>query len=151
MRFILRLLQLLIGVLLLTTALGKLLDNRGFAEVLLTYDLYPAATLLPLALALSLVELFLALWILSGIGLKYSAGVAVLLHAQFTLVAIISNVRGLDIPNCGCFGVFWARPMTWFTVLEDAVLTLACLTLFLLAKRLPDLVRVRLARSETVP
>ena len=40
----------------LTTALGKLLDNRGFAQALGEYRLFPAPLLLPLGLAISLAE-----------------------------------------------------------------------------------------------
>lgn len=36
--------------------------------------------------------------------------------------------RGLQIANCGCFGVYWARPLTAVTLVEDALLlALACL------------------------
>jgi len=138
MKILLRIIQFFIALLLLTTAIGKLLDNRGFAEVLLTYDLFPEAVLLPLALGMSLFELFLSLWIFSGIKLKYASIIAVILHIQLVLVAISSNLRELNIPNCGCFGVFWARPMNWGTVVEDSLLTTVCIVLYLLAKRLSD-------------
>ncbi len=133
----LKVLQVFIGILFLTTSAGKLLDIRGFAEVLFTYDLFPTATLLPIALTLSLVELLLSLWIFSGIKLTYSALTAVVLNVQFTAVAVISNLRGLEIPNCGCFGVLWARPMSWGTVVEELLLTAVCVILFLLARRFP--------------
>jgi hypothetical protein len=138
MKILLRIIQFFIALLLLTTAIGKLLDNRGFAEVLLTYDLFPEAVLLPLALGMSLFELFLSLWIFSGIKLKYASIIAVILHFQLVVVAISSNLRELNIPNCGCFGVFWARPMNWGTVVEDSVLTTVCIVFYLLAKRLSD-------------
>lgn len=138
MKILLRIFQFFIALLLLTTAIGKLLDNRGFAEVLLTYDLFPEAVLLPLALGMSLFELFLSLWIFSGIKLKYASFIAVILHIQLVVVVISSNLRELNIPNCGCFGVFWARPMNWGTVVEDSLLTVICIVLYLLARRLSD-------------
>ncbi len=138
MKILLRIIQFFIAMLLLTTAIGKLLDNRGFAEVLLTYDLFPEAVLLPLALGMSLFELFLSLWIFSGIKLKYASIIAVILHIQLVVVAISSNLRELNIPNCGCFGVFWARPMNWGTVVEDSLLTVVCIVFYLLAKRFSD-------------
>ncbi len=133
----LKILQFCLAILLLTTSIGKLLDVRGFAEVLVTYDLFPEGTLFPIALVLSLVELLLSLWLFSGIELRFAALAATLLNLIFTVVAVISNLRGLDIPNCGCFGVFWAQPLTWLTVVEDLVLTALCVLLFLLARRLP--------------
>jgi uncharacterized membrane protein YphA (DoxX/SURF4 family) len=48
-------------------------------------------------------ELFLGLWLLSGIFLRYSALVATLLLGGFLTVIIRTYVAGLEI-NCGCFG-----------------------------------------------
>jgi hypothetical protein len=136
MKMWLRGLRFSIAILLLVTSLGKLLDVRGFADVLVTFDLFPGGTEFAFALGLSLFELFLSLWMFSGLKLAYSALAATGLHVQFTALAAISNVRDLDIPNCGCFGIFWARPMSWGKVVEDAVLTAMCIALFLLARRL---------------
>ena len=41
--------------------------------------------------------------------------------------------RGLGLENCGCFGVFLARPLEWYTPLEDAVLIAASYGLFYLS------------------
>jgi hypothetical protein len=48
-------------------------------------------------------ELFLALWLLSGITLRYSALAASLLIAGLFAVVVHSYMAGLEI-NCGCFG-----------------------------------------------
>ncbi|MBC8645596.1 MAG: hypothetical protein H7X85_00410, partial [Thermoanaerobaculia bacterium] len=42
--------------------------------------------------------------------------------------------RGIAVPNCGCFGVFLARPLTWGTVLEDGGMVAASLALAALAR-----------------
>ena len=119
------------GLLLLITAVGKLLDNRGFAEILATYQFYiPEPLLLPLGLAISLGELGMALAIFAGVQLPRMAQLTILLHAGYTALAALTNLRGLDLTNCGCFGVFWARPMTWLTVAEDVVLTLMAIAFY---------------------
>jgi len=41
----------------------------------------------------------------------------------------------LRLSNCGCFGVYLRRPLTWATVAEDAALVLFSLLLFALARR----------------
>lgn len=116
-----RFLQVTLGLLFLATAVGKLLDNRGFAEVLGTYRLLPPATLLVMGLTISLAELAFGLAVFVR---PFWAGVGMLaMNAGYTLLAIVTNLRGLKLENCGCFGVFWGRPMTWGTVVEDAVLT----------------------------
>ena len=112
-------------LLLLTTAIGKLLDNRGFAEVISTYQFgIPETLLLPLGLSVSLFELALAGGVIANIRMKFCAQLVILMHVGYTVLAVITNLRGLDLPNCGCFGIFLARPMTWATVLEDSILTL---------------------------
>lgn len=56
----------LIGGTLLLAAIGKLLDNRYFAEILAQWQLFPSWSLLGLGVLLSLSELLLALWLFSG-------------------------------------------------------------------------------------
>lgn len=116
-------LRTLFCVLMLTTALGKLLDNRGFAAVIATYQFpIPEPLLLPLGLVVSLVELAIGLAILTGFQLRRAALFTVAVHVGYLSLAVITNLRGIALVNCGCFGVFLARPMTWYTVLEDAIL-----------------------------
>ena len=132
---ILRVLQIFMALLLLAAALGKMADLQGYAAALETYRLFPEPFVLPAAAALAIVELVLSLWLFSGAALKYSALAALLLHVIFALVALVSNLRALEIPNCGCFGVFWARPMTWLTVFEDLALVAVCYIIHHLAPR----------------
>src|SRR5690349_17115022 len=111
--------RLLLAAVLFATAIGKLLDVGGFTAVVATYRALPEPLLLPAALALTLGELALGLWLLSGIRLATAALAAVLLHVAYLVWSMAALTRGLDIPNCGCFGVFWARPLTWVTLVED--------------------------------
>jgi len=117
--------RIFFGVLLGASAVGKLLDNRGFAAVIETYEFgIPSALLLPLGLAVSLAELALAGLIYQGRHLHTAARVTLLVHAGYLALAVLTNLRGLQLENCGCFGVFLARPMTWYTVVEDLILVL---------------------------
>jgi hypothetical protein len=43
----------------------------------------------------------------------------------------------LKLSNCGCFGVFLARPLDWGTVVEDGVMAALSAALLLLARRSP--------------
>jgi hypothetical protein len=129
------LLRLFLGLVLLATAAGKLLDVRGFAGILRTYETFPDAALLPLALAVPLVELGLAIWLVSGRRLVAAAGATLALHAIYAVWAAATRMRGLHLSNCGCFGVFFPRPLTWRTVLEDLVLVALSGWLLVLARR----------------
>lgn len=110
-------------LLLLSTAIGKLLDNRGFAEVIVSYQFgLSMSVALGLGLAVSLFELFLGIALIRGVYQRYCGLLLILMHAGYALLAIISIARGLHLTNCGCFGVFWQRPLGWTTVIEDFIL-----------------------------
>lgn len=117
------------------TAAGKLLDITGFAAILRTYEAFPEWALLPLALMVPVAEGGLAAWLLTGRNLFGAALVSAAMHAAYAVWAGVTLARGLQVPNCGCFGIFLARPLTWSTVIEDGVMVAASLTLALLSRR----------------
>lgn len=128
-------LRVFIGLVLLATALGKLLDVPGFSRVLATYEVLPESLLTPLAAAVPLAELALAVWLFSGrriLGAAAASGAMHLVYAAWSAAAIL---RGLKLANCGCFGVFLARPLGWSTVAEDLVMTGLSVALVALARR----------------
>ena len=121
------------AVLLLTTAVGKLLDNRGFAQVIGNYQLpIPQDFLLPLALFVSLVELFLGLSLLKADQQKRNAVFVILIHLGYSGLAALTLWRQIPLTNCGCFGVFWARPMSPMTLAEDVILVLLSIIFYFL-------------------
>ena len=119
------------------TGIAKLLDVPGFVQVLRTYQAFPSWALRPGAVLFVLVELCLAAWLAAGKRLPRAALASVILHSAFAVWSVVTLWRGIAIPNCGCFGVFWARPLTWLTVGEDLVLVLLSWGLYDLACRKP--------------
>jgi hypothetical protein len=117
-----RFLRIFIATILLTTGAGKALDIPGFVEVLITYQAFANWMLYPVALGMIATELVLSFWLFSGRTIFWAAFASLGLHTVFTLWATVSILRGLDIPNCGCFGVFFARPLDGWTILEDLVM-----------------------------
>ncbi len=124
-----------IGFVLLATAVGKLLDVEGFADVLRTYQAFSDWILFPLAVAVILVELLTAMWLFSGRNLFAAALVSAALHMTYAIWSAVSVLRGLRLANCGCFGALWPRPLNWSTVLEDGALVALSLLLALLSPR----------------
>ena len=120
-----------IASILLFSGLGKLLDVPGFVQVLTTYQAIPAWGLHMVAITLVLVELRIAEWLFRDKTLVIGAFGSLVLHAVFTLWTVVTLLRGVPVPNCGCFGVFFARPLTGWTVVEDLVLVIASLYLFI--------------------
>ena len=121
--------RLLIGGVLLASALGKSLDLNGFVDVLVTYRLFPNWSLWPTALMIIGVEWVLAAWILSGWQLPTGAFLALMLNGFFAAGLIVTLFRDLDLPNCGCYGVFFPQPLRWYSPLDDLVLVGICYAL----------------------
>jgi hypothetical protein len=125
----------LIGSVLLLAAIGKLLDNRHFAEVLAQWQLVPGWSLLPLGVVTSLAELFLALWLFSGWRLDRAALLSVLFHLGYTVATTITLLRGIRLPDCGCFGILFPHPLNWTMAVEDIGFGVLSLILYLLARK----------------
>jgi hypothetical protein len=123
-----------LGGILLASALGKSLDLLGFVEVLVTYRAFPDWSLWPIALLITTIEWVLGLWVLSGCRLPQAALATVLLNSIYAVWMALSLARGLDLPNCGCYGVYFPQPLRWYSPLEDLVLLSLGLTLWRLAK-----------------
>ncbi|MDQ2979563.1 MAG: hypothetical protein M3R62_10090 [Acidobacteriota bacterium] len=119
----------LVGLVLVATAVGKLLDLPGFARVLGAYQAFPEALLLPIGAAVVLAELALAVWLLSGRRPFSAALAALVLHVAYAVWSTSALLRGLQLSNCGCFGVFLPRRLSWFTVAEDLALAGICAAL----------------------
>ena len=121
----------------LATAVGKLLDMPGFYAVLRTYQTLPELLIVPSAWAITLLELLLAVWLVLGRWLKLAALAVVAAHVMYLAWITMAWLRGLALDNCGCFGVFLARPLTGQTVIEDTALLLAALGLLWTVSRRP--------------
>jgi uncharacterized membrane protein YphA (DoxX/SURF4 family) len=74
-----------------------------FAMQVDSYQLLPPQLVSPAAHFLPLFELFLGLWLLTGVWLRYSSLVTTLLLSAFFAMMVRTYRMGLEI-NCGCFG-----------------------------------------------
>jgi uncharacterized membrane protein YphA (DoxX/SURF4 family) len=74
-----------------------------FSWVVDSYQMLPSGTVTLFAQILPPFELFLGLWLLSGIALRFSSLISVLLMCMFVTALASAFHRGLGI-NCGCFG-----------------------------------------------
>ena len=128
-------LRVLVGAVLLATGVGKLLDVPGFARVLAPYEVFPDALLVPVAAAVTAAEILLAFWLLSGRRPFAAAVAALAMHLVYAGWSAAGVLRGLKLPNCGCFGVFWPRPLGWSTVFEDVVVASLCVVLASVSRR----------------
>ena len=121
------LLAWLLAALHAATGTGKLLDLPGFVAVLGEYRLLPAALLWPAALGVTGLELGIALGLALPRWRRRAALAAAGLAALNGAVLVLTLWRGIALANCGCFGVFLARPLGWTSPLEDLALVLLAL------------------------
>lgn len=128
------LIRIVLGGLISLGGLGKVLDVPGFARVLETYRFnLSRATLWLVAVGATTFELGLGLSLLSGFQLQTSALLSIVMHAFYAIILFITLARGIKLPNCGCFGVFHARPLRWYTPVLDLVMIALSYLLYILA------------------
>ena len=102
-RRIVRLCQLLIGLILLVAALTKIGDAADFARQIHHYRLLPFGLENLVAITLPWIELVIALVLLLGLAPRAGGVAGAGIMALFVLVVAAAVARGLDI-ECGCFG-----------------------------------------------
>ncbi len=130
-----RVLRYFVASVLLLTGIGKLLDVPGFIKVIDTYEIVPIFLQPMVAVSMVLIELKIAENLYRHINLKFTVLAALCLHIGFAMLATITLFRGIEVPNCGCFGVFWARPLTYITVAEDIFMVGICFLLLKILQR----------------
>ncbi|MFQ5380449.1 MAG: MauE/DoxX family redox-associated membrane protein [Dehalococcoidia bacterium] len=120
------LVRTLLAALLIAMALGQASDFAGFVEIVETYrvgwgSIEPlfAGAVLGLELASGLV-LIGGRRLIDGRLLLAAAAAALIVTVGWSLLAVQAFVRGLDIANCGCFGVHFGQSLRWWVLLEDA-------------------------------
>ncbi|HKP01933.1 MAG TPA: MauE/DoxX family redox-associated membrane protein [Chthoniobacterales bacterium] len=135
MKFLKITLGILIGGVLFVAAIGKLLDNRHFAEALAAWRIFPRWSLLPLGVLASLLELVLAAWLFSNWRLPQAALAAVIFHLGYFVATVIALLRGIRLPDCGCFGILFPHPLNWAMAFEDFGFAMLSFALYFLAKK----------------
>ena len=92
---------------------------QNFLYVVQSYELFPTwledltARFLPWA------ELFLGIFLFSGLWLKWVSRAVLVLFGMFIAVAGQAFIRGLPIDECGCFGQFISLPLSSVLVLDS--------------------------------
>jgi len=84
-------------------ALAKITDPQATVRSVRAYDLLPNALATAVGRGLPAFELVLAIALLAGVALRFTAAVAAGLLTVFTIGIISAAARGLRI-DCGCFG-----------------------------------------------
>ncbi len=130
--------RIFVGLVLIATGTRKGPDKPGFVTILDSCQLQPHWVSLVLAYTLPFIELGIGICLLMAVQCVPTAWMAVGLHSLMLSVVVITLKRGIEVANCGCFGVFLARPLTTITLVEDAVMLAMSLLVLLGARRRRD-------------
>lgn len=111
----------LIGLVLLTAGVAKLIKGREFIKVVRDYDLLPQGMAAFVGQLLPSVELLLGVCLLLGILVEWSALTAALILLLFACAVAINLARGRRDIACGCFGQR-DHKLSWAIVIRNAIL-----------------------------
>jgi len=98
--------RLLVGGMFVFAAYGKIQDPAKFAEEVRAYQLAPTITTNAVAIVVPWIEMFSAGLLIVGLWRREARLIIFGLMVAFTIMKIITEVRGLDI-NCGCWSNDW--------------------------------------------
>jgi uncharacterized membrane protein YphA (DoxX/SURF4 family) len=127
-QYLITIFRILIGILFIWAAIGKILHPAQFAEAISNYRLLPTVAINFFALTLPWIELIVGIFLLIGFQIKPSSFITICLLIMFTSALAISLIRGLDI-DCGCFTGTGARTITT-ALIQDIILLVMCIHVF---------------------
>ena len=116
--------RLLIGAVLLGSAVPKLLAPLQFQQIVLRYRVLPAAWARPLSRALPSLEIWLAGLLLAGILIPVTAGLSAVVFLSFVLAVLLAMKRG-EREECGCLGRLYSPPSAWLLAQDVALAAVA--------------------------
>ena len=117
--------RLAIAAVFVAAAVPKLIDPAGFAEDITNYHLLPAAAVIWAATILPVLELVVALALVTGVESKGAALLAGAMLLVFTVAMGQAMARGIDVA-CGCFGSAVETSIGWGPIARNLVLLVAC-------------------------
>jgi hypothetical protein len=112
----------LTGLVLAFSALTKFLSPKAFVSTIGDYGIFADWIVLPLATGAVAAELALGLMLISGIGRRFAARLAIPLVAAFILLLIRALAIGMT--DCGCFGEVVSLPIPAEIALDVVLLAL---------------------------
>lgn len=119
-------LRIVLGLLLAAMALGQLASFDATPAILTTYGLTSGAASTALAVVLIGAKAVTAVWFLARPRSRATTPVWLYTGVAVVWAALAAQAfaRGLALGNCGCFGAYFAQPLRWYVLVEDALMLL---------------------------
>jgi uncharacterized membrane protein YphA (DoxX/SURF4 family) len=110
--------RLLLGLIFLLSAIGKLMDLQGSVDAVYSFNVFPLAFARFSGLVVPFIELGMALGLLFGVLTRLAAlGASIMSVAFFLVKAHVLFIQGRQI-DCGCFGALMST-MASVTIYMD--------------------------------
>jgi hypothetical protein len=117
-------LRIILGFVFVGMAVGQLVSWQRMPEILGAYQALSAAALPWLAGALAGAELVCGTWFLARPRSHELTPVWVYtaVSVVWAVLGVQAYLRGLEVANCGCFGVYLTQRLSPFVLAQDALL-----------------------------
>ncbi|MBI9073340.1 MAG: DoxX family membrane protein [Melioribacteraceae bacterium] len=122
--------RLILSLVFIFAGIEKIISPELFAESINNYRLFPLFTINLIAITIPWIELVTGICLLLGITIKDNLKIINSLMLFFILIVFISVLRGLDI-DCGCYGTNAAQKVGFIKILENIILFLMGLQIYL--------------------
>lgn len=111
----------ILGIVFTISAIPKLQHPKGFVLAVLEYRVLPPRLGRPFARLIPPLEIFIALLLLSGTGVRFASVITSLLLLGFMVAIGVNMARDRDL-DCHCFGYATRRQIGWGVLLQDSAL-----------------------------
>jgi len=128
-----------LGLVLLTSAMGKLANRTQFDKAVLDYGILPHRVARVYSAFLPWVELTLSLALFAGIALRL-VGFAISVLLLSFIIAIVINLRRGRVLGCHCYGILSAHTIGWGIVVRNAILLVLAISLLMVASNALSLI-----------
>ncbi len=126
-----------VGLAFVLASLHKIAHPADFAQIVYSYQLFPAYTINLIAIVMPFVELVTGLALLAGVYPRAAASIVNGLLVTFMFIIAVNLMRGHDF-DCGCFPTFISRLYTDSPVnmlIRNAILLACSLPVMLYRRR----------------
>ena len=97
-----------VGLVFVTASLHKISSPAAFAQIVYSYDVFPAVTINLIAIIMPFIELTTGLALIIGLYPRAAAAIVNALLVAFAFVIAFNLLRGHAF-DCGCFPTFFNR------------------------------------------
>jgi uncharacterized membrane protein YphA (DoxX/SURF4 family) len=122
--------RFVLGFIFVYAGAEKISDPAGFADSIYNYKIFPFFAINTLTIIIPWIEVVSGLLLIFGIAIKENALIINIFLIGFIVLITVSLFRGLNI-DCGCFGTEGGDTIGIQKIVEDVLLLLLGIQIFL--------------------